>query len=413
MRADLTKVRQSLFNLLSNACKFTHEGTITLAVERVSAWAPPGPLNAGGEPDGAAAGDAIRFHVRDTGIGMTGEQLQTLFEEFTQAEASTTRKYGGTGLGLAISRRFCRMMGGDIVVASVPGQGSTFTITLPVTVRDPKAEAEAAELAAPRAEGGSVVLVIDDDPGVRDLLRRSLGKDGFQVVAAANGEEGLRMAREVRPDAITLDVMMPQMDGWTALAALKADPQLAEIPVVMLTIVDERSVGYSLGAADYLTKPIDRNRLLAVLRRYRRSEPAPTVLLVEDDATTRQMMRRLLEKEGWTVTEAENGREALARVARHVPSLILLDLMMPEMDGFTFLEELRHREAGRAVPVVILTAKDLTPEDRDRLNGHVANVLQKGAQPYEALAAMLRERLAPPGERGTGGTAGGSPFTSP
>jgi CheY-like chemotaxis protein len=304
-------------------------------------------------------------------------------------------------------------MGGDIVVASVPDQGSTFTITLPVTGRDPKAEAEAAELAAPRAEGGSVVLVIDDDPGVRDLLRRSLGKDGFQVVAAANGEEGLRMAREVRPDAITLDVMMPQMDGWTALAALKADPQLAEIPVVMLTIVDERSVGYSLGAADYLTKPIDRNRLLAVLRRYRRSEPAPTVLLVEDDATTRQMMRRLLEKEGWTVTEAENGREALARVARHVPSLILLDLMMPEMDGFTFLEELRHREAGRAVPVVILTAKDLTPEDRDRLNGHVANVLQKGAQPYEALAAMLRERLAPPGERGTAGGPPGSPFTSP
>ena len=233
------------------------------------------------------------FGVSDTGIGMTPEQLARLFEAFTQADASTTRRFGGTGLGLAISRRLCRMMGGDVTVESEPGQGTTFTIRLPAHVAEAVEETAAPAAPAERVPPGvGTVLVIDDDPAVRDLMQRFLTREGFRVVTAPGGEEGLRLARELRPDAITLDVMMPGMDGWAVLSALKADPDVADIPVVMLTIVDDRNLGYALGAADYLTKPIDRERLVTVLKQHRRDVP---VLVVDDDAALRQLLRRMLE----------------------------------------------------------------------------------------------------------------------
>ncbi|MFQ5567994.1 MAG: ATP-binding protein, partial [Paracoccaceae bacterium] len=231
MHADLTKCRQALFNLLSNACKFTDHGTVSLTVTREKA-----------EP-----GDWVTFSVRDTGIGMTPEQMTRLFQEFSQADASTTRKYGGTGLGLDLSRRLCRMMGGDITVASEPGLGSTFTITLPACVIDTTAE-PATPVASPAEgtpAGAGTVLVIDDEPAVRDLMQRFLTKEGFRVVTAPGGEEGLRLAKELRPDAITLDVLMPGMDGWAVLAGLKADLDVTDIPVIMLTIVDEKELGYA------------------------------------------------------------------------------------------------------------------------------------------------------------------------
>jgi CheY-like chemotaxis protein len=237
------------------------------------------------------------------------------------------------------------------------------------------------------------VLVIDDDATVRDLMARFLDKEGFFVQTAASGEEGLQKARELQPDAITLDVMMPRMDGWAVLSALKAEPALADIPVIMLTLIDERSIGYALGATEYLTKPVDHTRLTAILRRYPR-RTAGAVLVVEDDPLTRQMMRRLLEKAGWDVTEAENGRAALERIEEACPALILLDLMMPEMDGFTFLEALRKHQKCRSVPVVVITAKELTPEDNRRLNGYVERVLQKGSYRREELLEMLRDRVA-------------------
>ena len=232
------------------------------------------------------------------------------------------------------------------------------------------------------------VLVIDDEAAVRDLMQRFLTREGFRVVTASSGEEGLQRARELRPDAITLDVMMPGLDGWAVLSALKADAAVADIPVVMLTIVDDRNLGYALGASDYLTKPIDRERLTAVLRQHRRDRP---VLVVDDDDNVRQLLRRMLEPEGYTVVEAENGRAALERLREAIPSVVLLDLMMPEMDGFEFVAEFRRHEAWRAIPIVVVTAKDLSGADRERLNGYVQKILQKGAHSREQLLAEVRE----------------------
>ncbi|MDQ2799574.1 MAG: PAS domain S-box protein, partial [Armatimonadota bacterium] len=276
MRADLTKVRQSLFNLLSNAAKFTENGEIILDVQR--------------------DGSEWLFIVRDTGIGMTAEQTAGLFEAFSQADASTTRKYGGTGLGLAITRRFCRMMGGDATVESAPGSGSAFTLRLPAVVRqakttDGETPAVVYSDVSPVTTAGDLVLVIDDDPAARDLMRRFLSKEGFRPETAGSGEEGLRLARSLRPIVITLDVMMPGMDGWAVLQQLKADAETQDIPVIMLTMVDDKNIGFALGATDYLTKPIDRSRLAAVLGRYRCGEDGCGVLLVEDDDTSREMMR--------------------------------------------------------------------------------------------------------------------------
>ncbi len=402
MRADLTKVRQALFNLLSNASKFTENGTITLTVQRESDRSGVAEQRSGGageqESRGAPLpGDWIIFSVSDTGIGMTPEQMGRLFQAFTQADASTTRKFGGTGLGLTITRHFCQMMGGDVIVESEPGQGTTFIIRLPAEVREKAPEAAPAgteAIAAPPQNGACTVLVIDDEPTVGELMKRYLNKEGYRAEVATGGREGLRLARELRPDAITLDVMMPDMDGWAVLAALKSDPELADIPVIMLTIMDQKNLGYALGAADYLTKPIDRDRLSAVLHRYRCGAPECPILLVEDDAPTREMMRRTLEKEGWLVIEAENGRVGLERLLRQKPELILLDLMMPEMDGFEFVTHLRQREDWRQIPVVVVTAKELTPEDRLRLNGHVEKVLQKGAYSREALLSEVRDLVA-------------------
>jgi signal transduction histidine kinase/DNA-binding response OmpR family regulator len=380
MHADVTRVRQVLFNLLSNASKFTERGTIGLSVEAET----------------ALGMELLVFKVRDTGIGLTPEQLGRLFQAFTQADASTSRKYGGTGLGLVISRRFCQMMGGDVTVTSEVGQGSVFTVRLPRVVGDSK-PVLAPEIAAPREVvaldsnlARAKVLVIDDDQTARDLMSRGLAKEGFQVFMAASGEEGIRMAKEMRPDVITLDVLMPGMDGWAVLRSIKSDAEVADIPVIMVTMVDDKDMGHALGAADFLSKPIDRERLVSMLGRYRCKHPPCPILVVEDDPATREMIRRTLEGDGWTVCEAENGRVGLERLAESRPELILLDLMMPEMDGFEFVSAMRQHEAWKSIPVVVVTALDLTPEDRSRLNGQVKKIFQKGAVSREELAREIR-----------------------
>jgi len=324
---DLTKVRQTLFNLLSNAAKFTHDGTITLRVDRTR------------QDDGV---DWLTLAVSDTGIGIAADKIEHVFEEFAQADGSTTRDYGGTGLGLAISRRFCELLGGDLSLRSDVGKGSTFTMHIPAILPGTNPELAAADTTAVMAdtdleslcEAGSTILVIDDDPEAREIIERFLVKDGFSVVTAGSGEQGLRLAQEYQPVAITLDVMMPGMDGWSVLRVLKADPALRNIPVIMLTMIDDQTRGYSLGAVDYLTKPVDRELLHRTLSRYHCTDEVCPVLLVEDDVETRALMAQTLEKAGWVVHEAGNGQEALDMMPDVQPRLILLDLMMPVMDGF-------------------------------------------------------------------------------
>jgi PAS domain S-box-containing protein len=387
MRADQVKVRQILFNLLSNASKFTERGTVRLAVDRVR----------------AEDGESIVLRVADSGIGMTEEQLQKLFRPFTQADASTTKKYGGTGLGLAITKRFCEMMDGSIAVESTPGTGTTFIVTLPAEVAAPVAEPFVAEPETGGRRDAPLVLVVDDDAAARDMLQRILTKEGYRVALASGGEEGLRLALEELPDVITLDVLMAGMDGWGVLSRLKADSRTRDIPVIVLTVIDDRNLGFALGAADYMTKPVDRERLSEVLRRVREDGHEGPVLVVEDDPAAREMLRRLLEKDGWNVDEAENGRVGLERVAAATPSLVLLDLMMPEMDGFTFVEELRRTRAGQRVPVVVLTAKTLNAEERQRLHGAVSRIFQKSVAPNEEVLAEIRrilDRTAPPAPAG-------------
>ncbi len=387
MRADLSKVRQGLFNLISNAAKFTHDGQIKVAAERQIM-------------DGI---DWIVFRVSDTGIGLSSEQIVRLFQSFTQADASTTRKFGGTGLGLALTRRFCQMMGGDVSVHSLPGRGSVFTIQLPATVTESISEAVSTERhqvpvdgggnAEALPETGTCVLVIDDDPLQRDLMQRYLRKEGFTVCTANGGAQGLRLAAQLLPVAITLDVMMSEMDGWKVLSAIKSDPILCDIPVIMVTMVDDPERGFTLGASDYATKPVNRRRLSQILKKYTCLTPPCPVLVVDDDATARSLMRAMLEKEGCAVSEAGDGIEGLASMRRERPTLILLDLLMPGMDGFAFAAEVRLHREWRSIPIVVLSAADLTSDDRRRLNGNVETIVRKQGDSSASLLEQVRSLL--------------------
>ena len=388
IRSDMTKLRQVLFNLLSNAAKFTKDGTVSLTAKEVK----------------KSGCDWIELAIKDDGIGIAADKISDLFDEFTQADGSTTRNYGGTGLGLAISRRFCQMMGGDIAVDSELGKGTTFTVWMPVEVKALEVASAVISETKVRGEDDSEmppspdttsrhILVIDDDIVSCEMLKRILEKESYRVTVATSADEGLKLARELRPDAITLDVVMPGADGWTLLTKLKSDAELMDIPVIMLSIQDDKAMGFSLGAAEYMTKPVDRIVLLKLLKKHIQNRDDPPILVVDDSAEDRRMLCRFIEKEGWSFTEAGNGRDALEAVSNKMPTAIILDLMMPIMDGFEFVEAFRKLEHSQDVPIIVVTALDLNPDERMQLNQHVGTVMQKASFSSDQFLSDLRKVL--------------------
>ncbi|MGB3532185.1 MAG: response regulator [Microcoleaceae cyanobacterium] len=419
MSADVTKVRQVLLNLLSNAAKFTTEGQVTLTTR----WydrelSPPNHV-----PNSSPIEERfVQFQVRDHGIGMSIEQQKQLFQPFTQGDASTTRRYGGTGLGLTISQRFCQMMGGYITVKSEPNKGSTFTVVLPVEVKNltsapsedptheppettvpesiqPPTVSPSSTLAnqQSRAARTGIVLVIDDDPISRDLILRSLNVEPLQIKVASSGQEGLHLARVLQPDVITLDIMMPDMDGWSVLSLLKADPVLADIPVIVISFIGDESRGFALGASDYLTKPVDGKRLGSLLQKYHphrylgQAHTVREILVIEDEEITRQTLRQLLEHDGWQVTEAPNSTVALQQLNQYLPDLILMDLVLPERDGLELISQLKQHPLWHQIPIIVITTAELKPEERSQLTGYVEQVLQKGSYQPDELLLDIRE----------------------
>lgn len=380
MWTDLDKVQRCLINLLGNASKFTKNGTVTLSVRR---W----------KKDNI---DWVTFRVEDTGKGMTAAELGLLFRPFSQVSADMGQQFGGHGLGLAITKDLCQRLGGDVRAESEPGKGSVFIIDLPAsrTIQEPSSQLspQDAVMSAVRATNGCV-LVIDDDPEMRQVLSEMLTREGFRVEFAASGEEGLKRAKELQPAVITLDVLMPDIDGWTVMCRLKADPELAAIPVVMISVWPESERAFALGVAEYLSKPIDSKRLISVLKKYYSAPPNNHALVVEDDPDMRSLLKQMLEDERWDAGTAENGQSALEQIRRVPPSVILLDLMMPVMDGFQLVAELQKHEEWRRIPVVVISAKDLTLEEKERLGGPVIEILKKGSFGREELLQTVRQTV--------------------
>ncbi len=380
MVSDQTKLKQSLLNLLSNACKFTRDGQVGLTIGR--------------EPG------RVVCRVSDTGIGISEAQQSQLFEAFHQADSSTTREYGGTGLGLAITRSFARMLGGDVTVQSEFGQGSVFTLAVPDMQLPEDAELPELPLADQLPAGVTAdealasVLVIDDELASRRIIGTHLARERYHVIYATSGADGLEVARREHPDAITLDIMMPQLDGWAVLRSLKADPALASIPVVLVSLAADRRLGLALGAAAVLSKPVDRAELAATLRSISADLGVGPVLVVEDDPAVQILTRRTIERVGLEAVITGNGQEALDWLQNHeLPALILLDLLMPVMDGFEFLRCLRDRPDWSRIPVVVLTAKTLTEAERAALAGSARQIVTKGTPSQLGLGQVVRDAV--------------------
>jgi PAS domain S-box-containing protein len=394
MVGDRAKVWRILMNLLTNACKFTKDGTITLAARRL-----------------AGEVDQIELKVSDNGIGMTPEKQKRLFDRFSQVHSTRGKTQEGVGLGLSICLLYCRAMGGRISVESEEGRGSTFTVLLPTRPAPadgderPAPAAQLAERPAPEhasADAGAptdvtvddmtanLVLIIDDDASVCELMERNLSQEGIRTCAAHSGEEGLRLAKQLLPSAIILDVIMPGIDGWAVLAALKTDSQTSQIPIIMATMLDERERGLKMGADEFITKPFARDRLSELIHRHLGNQKKARILVVEDDPDTRGRLCESLREQDWEVWEAGDGVEALALLRTHKPDLVLLDLLLPRVNGYEVLKEIRNHEELHAIPVVVMTAAELSTEDRRRLQGQVEQILQKGLYSREELLSEMR-----------------------
>ncbi len=387
--SDEDKIYQILLNFLSNAIKFTEKGTVTMAVTEIDS--------------------NVSFAISDTGMGIPADDLDNIFDEFRQVDGSFTREHEGTGLGLAISKKLAVLLGGSITVKSVLGSGSTFTLTLPINVHDPapadndSASALLPPVVSPATGKGPTVLVIDDDESARTELSAYLIADGYHVITAGSGKEGLQLARQRQPDVICLDLLMPNMDGWEVLRLLKSEKETVAIPVIITSVSRDKETGWALGAVGYVSKPVDSDFLLEEIRRVCGKQPDRRLLVVEDDIGVQEFLKDLLEEKGFMVETAGNGREALEKVALSPPHLMVLDLLMPDVDGFTVLDQLRQKQATRDLPVIILTDKDLTQDDFARLNTAVETIrkdkLNKKIFLQHIEGALVSRAAKPSGER--------------
>jgi CheY-like chemotaxis protein/two-component sensor histidine kinase len=373
--ADARKLKQILFNLLSNAVKFTPYG---------------GAVSVAAHTDGAM----VEIAVTDTGVGISAEDQQKLFREFTQVDGSLTRRHEGTGLGLALTKRLVELHGGTISVRSAVGEGSTFTVRLPRTstesrVLSTEQETALTQYTAPTqysvpstqySRKTPLILVVEDDDPMADLVAAYLESAGYETARARNGEEGLRMARELAPDGITLDIMMPVMDGWTFMEQASEDAALSRIPVIVLSLASDLKHGFSLGASAVLGKPVRRDELFQALAAVnlapRPNEPA-RVLVVDDDPTAVELVSDYLASFGHQVHKAYSGVHGIEIAGNEHPDLIILDLMMPEVNGFTVVDRLHGDPHTADIPIIILTAKIVSAEERQRLNGHIVAIAEK------------------------------------
>ena len=369
--ADQTRVKQIVLNLISNACKFTENGKITLNISKKK----------------KKSGDLISIAVKDTGIGMTKNQMDKLFNSFVQADSSTTRKYGGTGLGLTISKQLAMMMGGDVTVDSEINKGTIFTATFladylgasqDIKNKALKQNSLIENVVSIENQNAKTILIIDDDPTVSELIKRQLLRDSYNVVVANNGKEGIELARKIKPNLITLDILMPEMDGWSVLRTLKADPEVSKIPVVMASILDEKNKGFSLGAADFVSKPIEKERLISSIQTLIGKSENLKICIIEDDDNLRFTIKEILEKQGNIIIDASNGKDALSKLNKEnpLPDIILLDLMMPVMNGFEFLNQIKNTKI-KSIPILVLTGADLDDKDKLFLNNETEKVIQK------------------------------------
>jgi signal transduction histidine kinase/DNA-binding response OmpR family regulator len=377
--ADAGKLKQMLLNLVSNAIKFTPEsGTVTIVVKQVQ--------------------DSVEFSVADTGIGIAPADQATIFKEFHQVDHGPGRKHEGTGLGLALTKRFAALHGGDVRVSSDVDRGSVFTLILPLRAVDKPAPQPAPVAASNGHSGGPLVLVVEDDPAAAELLTRQLLEAGYRTELARTGTEALEKARSLKPAAITLDIILPEIDGWEVINRLKSDEATSGIPIVVVSVVDNPELGMSLGAIDYFVKPVDGRELVKRLNSYplerSRGQEEIRVLVVDDEPANRNWLAKTLEPAGFTVIPASGGREAIQLAKSTRPDFILLDLMMPEVTGFDVVEALRADEATRDVPIMVVTATNLTEADRRLLNGRVSQILSRRAVANSDIVGLLRRVIA-------------------
>jgi signal transduction histidine kinase/DNA-binding response OmpR family regulator len=382
--ADAGKLKQMLLNLVGNAVKFTPDrGEIRIAAVRLD--------------------DTVEISVADDGIGIAPQDQERVFQGFQQVDSSMGRQHAGTGLGLTLTRRFANLHGGDVRVESQLEKGSVFTITLPVEARRTAVatviQYPSSGKAKPK-DARPVVLIVEDDPPAAELLMRQIEKSGFRGEVARTGGEALAKARERRPAAITLDILLPDLDGWEVLTRLKADEETRDIPVIVVSVVDNPELGVALGALDYFVKPVPANDLMSRLARFNFKHSTGgkvTVLVVDDDEANRDWLQQVLEPAGFSVILASGGEEAIKIARSAMPDLVMLDLMMPGVTGFDVVEALRDEESTRGIPIMVLTAKTLTEGDIKQLNGHVSTILRRGSTGASDLLSLLRQVIVSPG----------------